>query len=233
MTKVAIFHTSAATLSLFQSLTARIMPDVQIMHIIEDSMIRDVMKNGGPNTAVNARIAGYVQEAERAGCAMFMTACSSIGASVEQCQFLTSMPLMRVDEAMVEAAIEKGPRVAVLATVETTLRPTLEIIRRKARESGKQIDLRPHLMADAFTALLAGDHATHDRIVSAGLKEALANSDVVVLAQASMARVMEGMETPAVPVLTSPESGVTRLRMRLDTMAEGKTKVARETAVLS
>ena len=218
MSKAAIFHTSAATLALFQTLTAKIMPDVEIMHIVEDAMIRDVMKNGGPTPAINARIAGYVQAAERAGCSIFMTACSSIGASVEQCQFLTSMAVTRIDEAMVASAIEQGPRVAVLATVETTLKPTLEFIKRRAREAGKEIEVLPNLMAEAFTALLAGDHATHDRIVSAGLREALSKADVVVLAQASMARVMEAMEKPAVPVLTSPECGVLRLKERLDAL---------------
>lgn len=212
MSKAAIFHTSAATLGLFQNLTARIMPDVEIMHIVEDAMIRDVMKNGGPTPAINARIAAYVQSAERAGCSIFMTACSSIGASVEACQFLTSMPVTRIDAAMVASAIEQGPRVAVLATVETTLKPTLEFIGRRAREAGKALDIQPNLMAEAFTALLAGDHATHDGIVSAGLREALVNADVVVLAQASMARVMESMAKPSVPVLTSPESGIVRLK---------------------
>lgn len=216
MSKAAIFHTSAATLALFQTLTAKIMPEVEIMHIVEDSMIRDVIKNGGPTPAINARIAGYVQAAERAGCRAFMTACSSIGASVEQCQLLTSMLVTRIDEAMVEKAISQGKRVAVLATVETTLKPTLEFIKRKAMEAGKEIEIIPTLMSEAFTALLAGDNATHDRIVLAGLREALANADVIVLAQASMARVMEAMEEkPAVPVLTSPECGVLRLKERL------------------
>ena len=215
MTKAAIFHTSAATLSLFQALTTKIMPNVEIMHIVEDAMIRDVMKNGGPTPAINARIAGYVQAAERAGCSIFMTACSSIGGSVEQCQFLSSIPVTRIDDAMADSAINQGPRVAVLATVETTLKPTLEFISRKAREAGKEIEILPNLMSEAFTALLAGDNATHDRIVSAGLREALKKADVVVLAQASMARVMEGMEKPAVPVLTSPESGVIRLKERV------------------
>ena len=215
MTKAAIFHTSSATLNLFQTLTAKIMPDVEIMHIVEDSMIRDVMKNGGPTPAINARIASYVQAAERAGCSIFMTACSSIGASVEQCQLISTIPLTRIDEAMAEAAISQGPRVAVLATVETTLKPTLEFIKRKAKEADKEIEIMPTLMAEAFTALLAGDTATHDRIVAAGLHAALSKADVVVLAQASMARVMEGMEKPAIPVLTSPECGVMRFKERV------------------
>ena len=123
--------------------------------------------------------------------------------------------MTRIDEAMVESAISQGKRVAVLATVETTLKPTLEFIKRKAAEAGKELEIMPTLMSEAFTALLAGDNATHDKIVSAGLREALAKADVVVLAQASMARVMEGMEKPVIPVLTSPECGVLRYKERV------------------
>ena len=216
MTKAAIFHTSAATLNLFQNLTASTMPGVEIVHFVEESMIREVMKNGGPSPDINARIAAYVQAAEKAGCAIFMTACSSIGASVEQCQFLTRMPVTRIDEAMVEEAIQKGPRIAVLATVETTLKPTLEYIHRKAREAGKEIDVQPTLMADAFKALLDGDNETHDQIVSAGLLAALGTADVVVLAQASMARVMKDLPPSDVPILTSPERGINRLKERVE-----------------
>ncbi len=215
MTKAAILHTSAATLGLFQTLTAKFMPDVEIVHIVEESMIREVMRSGGPSPDINARIAGYVQAAEKAGCSIFMTACSSIGTSVEQCQFLTRMPVTRIDEAMVEEAIQQGPRIAVLATVETTLKPTLEYIERKGREAGKQITVLPTLMPEAFKALLAGDNETHDRIVSTGLREALNSADVVVLAQASMARVMNDMPASDVPVLTSPERGIQRLRERI------------------
>ena len=216
MTKAAILHTSAATLGLFQTLTAKFMPDVEIVHFVEESMIREVIKNGGPTPEINARIAGYIQAAEKAGCALFMTACSSIGASVEQCQFLTRMPVTRIDEAMIEEAIQQGPRIAVLATVETTLKPTLEYIERKGREAGKQITVLPTLMSEAFKALLAGDNETHDRIVSTGLHAALNSADVVVLAQASMARVMTDMPPSVVPVLTSPERGFQRLKERIE-----------------
>ncbi len=217
MKKVAIFHTSGATLPIMQSLTAEIMPEVEVMHIVEDSMIKQVMKSGGVNPAINARIAGYIQIAAQAGCDMFITACSSIGGVVEQCRFLTPMPLARIDTAMVEKAISIGGRIAVLATVATTLTPTLEFVRRKAAQGNpaRAMDIAPILMPEAFTALLDGDNDSHDRIVADGLARALANSDVVMLAQASMARVLSRLPTPSVPVLTSPESGIRWLRDQL------------------
>lgn len=217
MKKAAIFHTSTGTLAMMQALTTDIMPDVEIMHIVEDSMIREVMRNGGPTPDINARIAAYVECANLAGCQIFLTACSSIGGSVEQCQFVSNIPVMRIDEAMTIEAIATGKKIAVLATVATTLKPTLEFISRKAAESGKAIDIQSMLMAEAFTAFLAGDMNTHDRIVSEGVLEAVKKEcDVIVLAQASMSRALDKLDTLPVPVLTSPERGVRLLKDRVD-----------------
>lgn len=217
MKKAAIFHTSTGTLAIMQTLAKEIMPDVEIMHIVEDSMIREVMKNGGPTPNVNARIAAYVECANLAGCQIFMTACSSIGGSVEQCQFVSNIPVMRIDEAMAIEAISSGKKIAVLATVETTLKPTLEFISRKAAEMGETIDVQSMLMAEAFTAFLAGDLQTHDRIVSAGVMEAVKKEcDIIVLAQASMSRALEKLGTLPIPVLTSPEKGIKLLKARVD-----------------
>lgn len=220
MKKAAIFHTSAGTLALMQNLTKEIMPDAEIMHIVEDSMIQQVMKNGGPTPEINARIANYVECANLAGCRIFMTACSSIGGSVEACQFISGIPVMRIDEAMTIEAIGSAKKVAVLATVETTLKPTLEFIVRKAKEAGKDVEIKSHLMAEAFTAFLAGNLDKHDEIVSAGLRAAIdMNCDCIILAQASMARVLDKMDKLPVPVLTSPERGVRDLKARLDKLA--------------
>ena len=211
--KVAIFHTGSATLASMTEITSRVMPETQVMHIIEESMINDVRGSGGVTPQISARIMAYVTAAEKAGCDVFMTACSSVGAVVEACQFATPMRLIRIDQAMAEEAVGLGKNVAVLATVATTLAPTLELIRRTAIEQGKDIEIKETLMPEAFDHLLAGEMDQHDAMVLAGLKAALGVSDVVVLAQASMARVVTLLdEAPTVPVLTSPESGIARLK---------------------
>ncbi|ELN4156168.1 aspartate/glutamate racemase family protein [Citrobacter braakii] len=212
MKKVAMLHTSAATLTMMQQLIADIMPDVEVMHLVEESMIKQVMKAQGVTPNIAARIADYVHIAEKADCDIFITACSSIGTAVEQCQFMTPLQLARIDCAMVEEAIEKGERIAVLATVSTTLKPTLDYVQRKVQQSGKSRTITPILMEEAFHALLAGDMDTHDRIVSEGLQSAFTQADVVMLAQASMARVLQQLPSPPVPVMTSPESGIRWLK---------------------
>ena len=70
----------------------------------------------------------------------------------------------------------------------------------------KATELTSKLVEGAFEALMAGDGATHDAKVAAALKELSTQVDVIVLAQASMARVVDAL-APAdkrVPIFASP-----------------------------
>jgi hypothetical protein len=90
----------------------------------------------------------------------------------------------------------------------------VELIRRKAADAEKQIELASRVVEGAFAAVIGGDGATHDRLVGAALREMAKNVDVIVLAQASMARVVESLpraERPTVPILSSPRLAVERL----------------------
>src|ERR1044071_534248 len=106
---------------------------------------------------------------------------------------------------MADKAVVTGKRSGVVATLRTTLEPTADLILRRAATAGKQIELTSRLCEGAFEALMSGDAATHDAKVAATLKELSRQVDVIVLAQASMARVVETLksEDKRVPILTS------------------------------
>jgi hypothetical protein len=78
------------------------------------------------------------------------------------------------------------------------------------------------LCEGAYDALFAGDVEAHDRIVRETLEDLMARTEVVVLAQASMARVATSIpdEERAAPVLSSPRLAVERARdVLLDAVA--------------
>ncbi|HEX5655234.1 MAG TPA: Asp/Glu/hydantoin racemase, partial [Chitinophagaceae bacterium] len=76
----------------------------------------------------------------------------------------------------------------------------------RAVAAGKQIELISHLCEGAFDALMSGDTATHDKMVGDALKRLSNETDVILLAQASMARVVDTLreEDKKVPILASP-----------------------------
>ena len=102
--------------------------------------------------------------------------------------------------------------------METTLKPTMELIERKAAQTGEKHTITSKLCVGASEAVVSGDASTHDRIVSQCLRELDAKTDVIVLAQASMARVLDTMKRGElhVPVLSSPRLGVQYMTQLLD-----------------
>ncbi len=72
--------------------------------------------------------------------------------------------------------------------------------------------------AAAYQALLSGDRATHDRLVLASAVHLAAEVDLVVLAQASLAPLVDALaERLPCPVLASPSLLMRDLAQRLAT----------------
>ena len=163
------------------------------------------------------RVVDQVASAEAAGADAVLVTCSSIGPAVTLAQPLFDIPVLRIDDAMAEAAVRNATTIGVLATLRTTLDPTTALLREKAAQAGRAVELVECLCEDAFPAVLAGDTGTHDRILRKALLEDLAGVDLVVLAQASMARVVATLPDGALRtnVLSSPEMAVMSAREAL------------------
>ena len=210
---LGLIHTSATLVPVFQQLCTQYLPGVQVFNIVDDSLIKNVIRNNAllPETA--RRVVDYAGSAEAAGADFILYTCSSIGAAVETAARLTSVPVLRVDQPMADQAVRTGKRIGVIATLPTTLEPTSDLVKRRAAAVGKEIELQSRLCEGAFDALMRGDTETHDRMVAEALKELSSQVDVIVLAQASMARVVEGLNEAdkKVPILSSPAIAIQHL----------------------
>ena len=206
---LALIHTTAVTVPSMKELAAQHLPGVRVISILDDSLLPDVMAAGGVTDAVRRRLHAYVAQATEAGAQAVMSCCSSIGDAVEEIAHEAAVPVLRVDAPMAEEAVRHGPRIGVLATVRTTLEPTAGLIRRTAARLGRPAEVEAVVVDGAYAALQAGRAEEHDRLVLAALQDLLGRSDVVVLAQASMARLLNALPSPPpVPVLTSPVTGL-------------------------
>jgi Asp/Glu/hydantoin racemase len=211
---LALIHTSPTLTPLFRVLCAAEMPDVEIFHMVDESLIQETIRAGHLRGITIRRLLGQIASAEAAGADAVMVTCSSIGPGVALAQSLFDLPIIRIDEAMAEDAVRTGRRIGVAATLRTTLEPTIELLKAKAAQDGRAIEIVESLSEGAFEAVLAGDVATHDRILAERLMHDLHDVDLIVLAQASMARVVNEMPADAlsVPVLSSPELAVRRAK---------------------
>jgi Asp/Glu/hydantoin racemase len=207
---LGLIHTSATLVPVFQQLVNQYLPQVKVFNIVDDSLIKNVISCGELTPPTARRVVNYVGSAEAAGADFILVTCSSIGAAVEASAALTNIPVLRVDQPMADKAVQTGKRIGVVATLSTTLQPTSDLVKRRAAVAGKTIELEAVLCEGAFDALMSGDAAKHDEMVAKALKELSSRADVIVLAQASMARVADNLpaEDKKVPILASPAIAV-------------------------
>jgi len=212
--KVAYLHTVSSLVGLFNDLSRELLPPgTEVFHIADEMLLKTVMAQGGLSPFIYQRVAENVVSAERAGAAVVQCTCSSISPCVEAVRPLVGIPVLKIDDPMVEKAITMGKRIGVAATAPTTLKPTTELVQAKAEAKKLQVKVDAALAEGAFAALSSGDLATHDRLVTGTLVDLMARSDVVILAQASMARVAAAIPAAEqkVPILSSPRLAVEAL----------------------
>jgi hypothetical protein len=209
---LGLVHTSATLVPLFQQLCKTKLPGIDTFNIADDSLIKDVIAKGQLTPQTARRVVEHIASAEAAGADYIMVTCSSIGAAVETGATLAGVPVLRVDQPMADKAVQMAARgkIGVIATLPTTLAPTADLITRRAAKTGKQVAVTSKLCEGAFEALMSGDSAKHDSMVAAALKELAGQVEVIVLAQASMARVVDGLPEAdkKVPILASPALAV-------------------------
>lgn len=203
---LGLIHTSATLVPVFAELCAKYIPHVKTFNIVDDSLIKNTIACGELTADTSRRVVNYAGSAQDAGADYILFTCSSIGPAVEAAAGLSHVPVLRVDQPMADKAVQLGKKIGVVATLSTTLNPTSDLVRRRAIAAGKEIELVPVLCEGAFEALMSGNAATHDQKVGDALKKLANEVDVILLAQASMARVVDTLkaEDKKVPILASP-----------------------------
>ena len=215
---VFVLHTSFALVEPLSKLFKQEIPDVRIVNIVDDSLLADARAAGHVTPSIVRRMVAYATAAQSAGADAIFNTCSSVGEVADVMRQAVDIPVVKIDDVMAAEAVQSGKTIAVVATVPTTLGPTVRLVERKAREAGKEVTINRHLVEGAFDVLVAGDAKKHDEMVSAEIVRAAQAADVVVLAQASMARLVPQLEGKLpVPVLSSPERAVRQLRQVLET----------------
>jgi Asp/Glu/hydantoin racemase len=215
--RLGLLHTSATLVPIFEQLCKAKLQNVSVFNLVDDSLIKDVIAHGHLRPQTARRVVQHIASAEDAGADYIMVTCSSIGAAVETAAGLASVPVLRVDQPMADHAIANAQRIGVVATLPTTLQPTADLLRRRAVAAGRNVDLTTRLCDGAFEALMSGNTEKHDELVRSALRKLVLETELIVLAQASMARVVAGLpeEEHRVPILTSPPLAVDYLSTAL------------------
>lgn len=180
------------------------------------SILAQVKDAGYVTPKAAAELISMYMEAVRQGADAILNICSSVGEVADCMQPAAAyigVPIVRIDEEMCREAVRTGKRIAVLATLSTTLEPTKNTVLRVARELGRKVELVDGLIDGAFGL---GQDTFRKLLLekAAGIK---GQADVILLAQGSMAYVEEDIQRETgIPTLSSPRFGAAALRRALE-----------------
>jgi len=213
----AFIHTVPPLIQVFNDLCARLLPGVQVMHVLDEPLLKLVQQQGSFSASDSRRLKGHLDAARKAGASATLVTCSTISPLVDLVREEAPIPTLKIDEAMIDQAVEQGSNIGVLATASSTLEPTRAALEKRAGGVGKQITVRTVFVENALQLLLQGRSRGHDRLITEAIAQLPADIDTIILAQASMARVLDALpeKKRRVPVLSSPHLALERMKQYL------------------
>jgi len=178
----------------------------------DPSILAEIRENGFVTAQPAARLITMYMNAVREKCDVVYNTCSSVGETADCMQTAAAylgVPIVRIDEEMCREAVRKGNRIGVMATLRTTLEPTMNTIRRISRECGKSVELTECLVEGAFGL---NQEEFRQKMEEYAVQIA-PQTDVILFAQGSMAYCEQEIAVrTGRMVLSSPRFGAQELK---------------------
>lgn len=210
--RIAFVHTVGRLVEMFRQMAARELPQADIFHVLNESLLQDLLRDG-ESPAVTRRIVQQAVLAADAGASLVVFTCSSTSPAIDAARPLVSVPILKIDDPMAERAVAAGGKIGLVCTASSTVAPSSALLEAHARAAGRAIEIEPLLLKEAYDALFAGDTARHDAIVTEAAVAMAPRCGCLVLAQASLAHLQEPLAAKVdVPVLASPALLMEKLR---------------------
>lgn len=226
----------ASWVALWSSYFGRLyLPGVQLLNVGNDAVQLSFMQahetnqECPPPTNVD-RFVEYAKDlAELGGVDAVLITCSTMNRSftvVERALEPQGIPVVQIDGAMMEAAVEHGGCILVVATHGPTVASTNALLDETAARLGRGIAKDGLIVEHAWTELSAGNLRNHNTAIASAIRGKLRERSYscVVLAQLSMASLLFSFPDPieefGVPILNSAECGFRRIREILESMPD-------------
>lgn len=217
--RLAFLHVLPALATTFNELAVEVLPeDVALFHIVDEVLLHSILVQGGLSPAIVRRVIDHVTACEEAGMDAVQFTSTTISDCARVATSMVGIPVLTIDQPMVDQAVRLGSRIGVVVTAHTTIEPTTNLVYARAEAAGESVEVDLVFCEGAYDALFAGEVETHDRIVLEAVRKLMARNEVVILAQASMARLAEAIpsEERTVPILSSPRPAMQRARRALE-----------------
>ncbi len=203
---IGFLHTADVHTDTFTGLLAEVSPGRPSTHVVDQGLLAEARRRGGVDEELTELLTARLKEAAR-GASVVVCTCSTISGPAELLSRAAGVPVVRVDRPMAELAVDSGSRIAVVAALRSTVAPTVALLTDVARLQGRTPTIDEVVLPDAWSLFEDGDLSGYAIAIATAVDSLDPRTDVVVLAQASMAAAVPRCTTTA-PVLSSPRSAV-------------------------
>lgn len=192
--------------------------DLTIMSYQDPSILQEARDNGQLTAGCARRLMDMYEQAVKDGAEILFNICSSVGDVAKLAKplyELVGIKFVRIDEEMAFAAVRAASRIGIVATLQTTLRPTARLVQECADALGKEIVIVDALAEGAFGL---NQEQFKEMLINTGAK-VKDQVDVLLFAQGSMAYAEEAVSTALqIPVFSSIRFGVAAVKAASDSM---------------
>jgi hypothetical protein len=205
---LAFLHTSFAHVETFEGLLRQRNVDLPVRHYVEESLLQRAKEAGTVTPSMQREVERAIAVAFDEGVRVLLCTCSTIGAWAERFNGSSCGIVLRVDRPMIRLAVASASKIAVIATLKSTLPSTRELLQEEAKKAGKTVSLEEVVLESAWAAFEAGDREEYLRTLGKAVNEVAGRADAVVLAQASMRGAERYCGTVGILIYNSPETGL-------------------------
>ncbi len=197
MPLIGLVHSTRLVIDPVQQVVAAQCPaGTEFVHVMDEGILRQLTVSGRITAGIVQWLADMVRSTEKIGADLTVVSCSSLSPCVGEVRRQVKIPVLKIDEPMMEYAVENAERVGLVMTNPTTEKPSRLLFDEVLTRAGKKATLVPRLCPEAFNKLNRGDVAGHDAEVVETVNSLLEEVDLVLLAQISIMRVRQQMNEP-------------------------------------
>jgi Asp/Glu/hydantoin racemase len=213
--RVFLVHPTPLALPPVDEAFKTLWPEAQVLNLLDESLYADVGPNGELTPGLIARVANLFRHCEASRADGIVFSGSTFGPAVEEARKGIKVPVLRIEEAMMDDAVARGGSILVVSTQKRAMPVVRGTLDQAAKLAGKSPAIKEIWVDGARDALNAGDSDRHDRLI-AEQSAAAGDFDTVVLSMISMAPARAKMPSAlAQKTLTSGECAVARMRKLL------------------
>lgn len=204
MALIGLIHSTRLVIEPVHKVVSTGCQNVEVIHVLDEGLLRALHRSGWTTEQIMHWLGGMVKSAAEEEANLAVVTCSSLSPCVNTIREMVNIPVLKIDEPMVEYAVSSAEKIGVVMTNPSTVKPSTLLIEEVSQRLGKKVDVTTRICKDAFLKLNAGDIQGHDNEVIKNVHELLNEVELVMLAQISIARVLEKLdEVTAKKVLSS------------------------------